>query len=305
MKIDFILAAVALFDATASAVAIPDVADLTSSTASSHFQDRDAFTASSIPDYFSDLWKRRGGGASGGRGGSSSSSGGDSSGSGSSSSSSSGSSGSSGSSSSSSGKTGSSSSSSSSSSSGRGSTTSSTGGRTSSGSGAPASYGGGRYYGGGSTVPYRAGTRSTGGIVPSLFLVGALAFWPGLWLHSVYLYPYGTPWRYYNATTGQNETKPVQCGCDETVECGCDDNNSTDYINSVLGNGSYNQLNQSLVTVASVNGTDTILLNGSLPNGTTASGGTDSASGAVALRRLAEAAGWWPLLATTLALVLM
>lgn len=298
MKIDFVLAAVVLFDATASAIAIPDVADLTST--SSRFQDRDAFTASSIPEYFSDLWKRRGGGASGGRGGSSSSSGSSSSGSGSSSSSSSGS----GSgSSSSSGKSGSGSSSSSSS--GRGSTSSSTGGRTSTGSGAPASYGGGRYYGGGSTVPYRAGSRSTGGIVPSFFLVGALAFWPGLWLHNAYLYPYGTPWRYYNATTGQNETKPVQCGCDETVECGCDDNNSTDYINSVLGNGSYNQLNQSLVTVASVNGTDTILLNGSLPNGTTASGGTDSASDGVALRRLAEAAGWWPLLATTLALVLM
>lgn len=167
-----------------------------------------------------------------------------------------------------------------------------------------ASYGGGRYYGGGTAVPYRAGSRSTGGLLPTLLVVSALAFWPGLWLHGVYMYNYGTPWRYYNATSGQNETKPVQCGCDETVECGCDENNSTEYITSVLGNGSYNQLNQSLVTVASVNGTDTILLNGSLPNGTTASGGTESASaGGVTLRRLAEVAGWWPLVATILAIL--
>lgn len=156
-------------------------------------------------------------------------------------------------------------------------------------------------------MPYRAGARSTGGISPTLALlgVGTLALWPGLWLHNAYIYSYGTPWHYHNATTNNNETKPVQCACDETVECGCDENNSTEYITSVLGNGSYNQLNQSLVSVANINGTDYILLNGSLPNGTTASEGTESASDAVALRRLAEAAGWWPLLATTLAVVLM
>lgn len=191
--------------------------------------------------------------------------------------------------------------------SGRGSSTSSTGGKTTTGSGVAASYGGGRYYGGGSTVPYRSGTRSTGGIspLPFVFVGASLAFWPGLWLHPVYLYPYTYPWTYHNATTNTNETKPVQCGCAETVECGCDDNNSTEYISSILGNGSYDQLNKTLVTVANVNGTDTILLNGTLPNGTTASGGTDSPSGAVSIKHLAEMAGWWPMLATTLALVLL
>lgn len=312
MKINFVLATVALFDVTVSAAAVavpipvpnPDVAGLTSVA----HRERDetaagAAAVASVPEILSDLWKRRGGGASGGRGGSSSSSGGSTSGSGSSSS---GSSGSSSGSSSSSGKSGSSSSSSSSSgSSGRGSSSSSTGGRTTTGSGVAASYGGGRYYGGGTTVPYRAGTRSTAGITPILFVGAALAFWPGVWLHGAYLYPYGTPWRFYNSTTAQNETKPVQCGCDETVECGCDENNSTEYINSVLGDGSYNQLNKSLVTVANVNGTDTILLNGTLPNGTTASGGSESASAGVGLRRLAEVAGWWPLVATTFALVVL
>lgn len=121
----------------------------------------------------------------------------------------------------------------------------------------------------------------------------------------MYIYPYASPWTYRNATTGNNETKPVQCGCDEYQECGCDENNSTDYITSVIGNGSYDQLNSSLVSVAAVNGTDTILLNGTLPNGTTASGGTDDPSAAgIGMRRMAEAVGWWPLAATILVMVL-
>lgn len=154
-------------------------------------------------------------------------------------------------------------------------------------------------------MPYRAGAVSTLGIAP-LFFVGAasLAFWPGIWYHPVYLYPYGNSWTFHNETTNANETKPVKCGCDAYQECGCDDNNSTDYVNSVLGTGAYSQLNQSLVTVATVNGTDTILLNGTLPNGTTASGGTESASAGVGMRRLAEMAGWWPAAATVLAIVL-
>lgn len=297
MKLNLILAGVALFDATASAIAIPGVPDiaLTDRDIPDHLPPGDASTS-----FFSDLWKRKGGGGSGGKGGSSgSSSGGSRSGSGSSSSGSS----SGSSSSSSSGKTGSSSSSGSSS--GKGSTSSSTGGRTTTGSGAAPSYGGGRYYGGGTTVPYRSGARTTGGIspLPFVFAGTALAFWPGLWYHPAYIYPYANPWYYHNATTDKNETKPVKCGCDQYQECGCDDNNSTDYINSVLGNGSYSQLNQSLVTVANVNGTDTILVNGTLPNGTTASGGTDDPNAGAGLRHLAEAVGYWPMAATVLAVV--
>lgn len=296
MKLNLILTGVALLDATASAFAIPDTTELTTFAIPAHAARDDPSTS------YSDLFKRKGGGGSGGKGGSSGSS---SSGGGTSSSSSS-SSGKGGSSSSSStGKTGSTGSTSSSSSSGRGSSSSATGGRTTTGSGAAASYGGGKYYGGGTTVPYRAGAVSTLGIAP-IFLIGAasLAFWPGVWYHPVYAYPYNNSWTYHNATTNANETKPVECGCDAYQECGCDDNNSTDYVSSVLGTGAYNQLNQSLVTVAAVNGTDTILLNGTLPNGTTASGGTESPSAGVGMRRLAEIAGWWPAAATVMAIAL-
>lgn len=307
MKLNVILlTGSALLDATASAIAIPDITALTSLSHPAPLAQRDEPSTS-----LSDLFKRKGGGGGGGKGGSSgSSSGGENSrsypvplrvslpasrrkGGSSPSSTSTGKSGSSGSSSSSS------------SSSGRGSSSSSAGGRTTTGSGAAASYGGGKYYGGGTTVPYRAGAVSTLGITPLLFVGGAsLLFWPGIWYHPVYMYPYGNPWTYHNETTNANETKPVKCGCDAYQECGCDDNNSTDYVNSVLGTGAYSQLNQSLVTVASVNGTDTILVNGTLPNGTTASGGTESASAGVGMRRLAEMAGWWPAAATVLAIAL-
>lgn len=295
MKLLNALAALMLLVATVWSIAIPETIDIRSIDQPADQQQRNHDRRDlSADSFFSGLWRRRGGGASGGRGGSSSSS------SGSSSSGSSG--GSSGSSSSSSaGKGGSSSSSGS----GRGSSSSSAGGRTTSGSGVTPSYGGGKYYGGGTTVPYRAGGRSTGGIspLPFLFAGSAIAFWPGLWYHPVYLYPYTNRWSYYNASSARNETKPVKCGCDAYQECGCDDNANRTYVDNVLGNGSYSSLNKSLVTVGDVNGTETILLNGTLPNGTTASGGTESASAAAGLRDLAQLAGWWPLAATAVAMV--
>ena len=51
-----------------------------------------------------------------------------------------------------------------------------------------------------------------------------------------------------------------------------------------MGNGSYAALNKSLVTVSQVNGTRNLVLNGTLPNGTTAPGGTDDDSGATTLK---------------------
>ncbi|KAG6368519.1 hypothetical protein INS49_002729 [Diaporthe citri] len=307
MRIDSLIAVGAALQTAVSAVAIPETSDLTSSLdATPQHQQRD-FDDS----LYTDLWKRRGGG-SGGRGGGSSGSGSSGSSSSSGSGSGSSSSGSSSGSSSSSGKTGSSGSSSSSSGSssgssgGRGaaSSSSSTGGRTTTGSGAAPAYGGGRFYGGGTTVPYRAGSRSTGGIVPFVLVGGlaAYAFWPGVWYHPPYMYPYAHPWNYHNQSSNQNETKPVTCACDPYQVCGCDDNANQTYIDSVVGNGSYNSLNRSLVAIGDVNGTETILINGTLPNGTTASGGTDSPNAAAGLRHLAQAAGWWPLVATAAAM---
>ncbi|TGO31973.1 hypothetical protein BHYA_0372g00040 [Botrytis hyacinthi] len=246
-----------------------------------------------------DLFKRKGGGGGGGKGGSGSSSSG----------------------SSSSGSSGSSSSSSSGSSSGKGgvtSSSSSSGGATKAGSGPAPAYGGGRYYGGGATTPYSSGARSPLGIAPVFLGLGALSIFPGLWLYGAYSYPYHNPYSFRNHsatrngtnttsasietrqdsdTTGVNETKPVTCLCAAYSECGCDDSGNSTFLDQIIGDGSYAALNTSLVNVADVNGTSTILINGTLPNGTTASGGSDSAAG----RTIVEGLGWWIMVATVFA----
>jgi len=204
-----------------------------------------------------DLFKRKGGGG-GGKTGSSG-----------------------GSSSSSGGKTGSSSS---------GAKPANAGGSTSAGSGAPRSYGGGRYYGGGATTPYTAGSKSPRGIAPVALLgVGTLAFFGGAWLYGAYLYPYSHTYTFHNASANRNQTKPVKCLCQQYSVCGCDDNDDTSYLNGIIGNGT--NLNSSLVRAATVNGTATIFLNGTLPNGTTASGGSDSAASGL-MGRAFESMGW-------------
>ncbi|OLN82879.1 hypothetical protein CCHL11_08373 [Colletotrichum chlorophyti] len=253
------------------------------------------------------LWKRKGGGGGGGgRGGGSSGgsrsggssggsrSGGSSSGSGSGSSSSKGGTGGGGSRSGGGGGTGSPSS--------RGGSADNRGGATRTGSGPPPAYGGGRYYGGGAAVPYQAGARR-GNMTPFLLVgAGALAFWPGLWLAGAYMYPYSHPYRFYNETARENQTKPVLCGCEQDLPCGCDENNSTEYMSSLLGNGSYDGLNKSVVNVGEYEGNSTILINGTLPNGTTAAGGTDEV-GSAAFRTAVETLGFWPVAAVVMATV--
>ena len=189
----------------------------------------------------------------------------------------------------------------------------------SSSSAAPA-YGGGRYYGGGSTSAYSAGGRSPGGIAPYVLGGAALGIFPGLWLGAAYAYPYSHQYNYHNSSnasqpTGTNESLPVTCLCQEYSACGCDDNNNSTYLDSIIGNGSYSSLNSSLVNIANVNGTKTIVLNGTLPNGTDDSTPDNSstvtpASGpgiqSFAIRqRLLEASGFWVMIATVVGIVWM
>lgn len=219
----------------------------------------------------------------------------------------------------------------SSSSSGKGSSSSNSGGSTKTGSGVTPNYGGGRYYGGGATTPYTSGVRSPLGIAPVFLGVGLLSIYPGLWLYGAYSYPYSHPYTFHNRTGranstnttttrrdlgfdvitirqtsdgGVNETKPVTCLCALYAECGCDDNGNSTFLDSIIGDGTYANLNQSLVTVADVNGTSTILLNGTLPNGTTSSGGTEDANGA-AIRMGVEMSGYWVMIALVMATVYM
>ncbi|KAK0946079.1 hypothetical protein LTR29_002393 [Friedmanniomyces endolithicus] len=178
---------------------------------------------------------------------------------------------------------GSSSSSSSSSRSGISSATSNTGGRTASGSGLAPSYGSsGRYYGGGASSPYSAGARSPGGVAPYFLAGSALAFFPGVWLYGAYAYPYHGAYTYHNDTGQRNETRPVQCFCAQYA--------SAAYLSSVANNATVSR-------VADVNGTSTLLINGTLENGTTASGGSDSGAGSFRLGVVEKGSGGWLVIA--------
>ncbi|KAI6252119.1 hypothetical protein MCOR27_008292 [Pyricularia oryzae] len=225
-----------------------------------------------------DLWKRKGGGRGGGSSGGGRSSGRTG-----------GSSGSTGGRSSSSPSTGGGTGS------GARSPTSNSGGVSSGGSGPKPAYGGGSVYAGGARRPYQSGSR-IGAITPFL-LVGAvaLAFWPWSYAHGAYMYPYHNPYHYYNASSQRNETRNVLCGCQEYEVCGCDEeNNGT--VKELVGDGSYDKMDKSVVNVADVNGTQTIVIDGSLPNGTTA----DSAAAQLLLTH----ASWWPVVATVAAIVI-
>lgn len=172
-------------------------------------------------------------------------------------------------------------------------------------------YGGGSRYGGGAATPYRSGQRSPGGILPyaiggaALGGLAMLAFWPGVWYHPVYYYPYHNPHTFHNESSDKNETKDVACACDETVQCGCDDTGNATFLNELIGNGSYDALNHSLITVAKVNGTDTILINGTLPDGTSVTEDSEPQNASEGLRALLQHAGYWPVLATVVGTVFL
>ena len=201
------------------------------------------------------------------------------------------------------GKGGGSSGSSSSGSSSSGGKSGSSGSSGSKGSGAPSSstsslsptYGGGRYYYGGASSAYSSGARSPRGITPYLLGGAALGFFPGIWLYGAFAYPYSHPYSFHNATAPanqQNETLPVTCLCQEYSACGCDDSGNSTYIDSLVGNGSAQSLNTSLARIATVNGTKTLVINGTLPNGTDDSSSTSAAVRGVR-QTLMEGTGFW------------
>ncbi|KAF2676963.1 hypothetical protein K458DRAFT_350957 [Lentithecium fluviatile CBS 122367] len=185
---------------------------------------------------------------------------------------------------------------------GRTSPSSNAGGSTRAGTGPSRAFGGGAYYGGGASTPYKSGTNTPKGLAPGLLLGGVaiLAIMPGLWLYSVYPYHFNNPYRFYNQSAqnatnpnGTNQSLPVTCLCQEYSVCGCDENDDQTYLNDLVGNGSYAALNKTLVTVSDVNGTMNLVINGSLPNGTTAPGGTDDDDSAAITLSVGKYGGYW------------
>lgn len=177
------------------------------------------------------------------------------------------------------------------------SSSSNRGGTSRSGSGRQPTYAGGSSYAGGAATPYAAGGRSPRGIFPFLLPIGALAFFPGIWLYGAYAYPYSHHYNYTNDTSKQNESLPVVCLCQEYSECGCDENNNGTFYQDLF-NGTVPK-NSSDVRVVNVNGTETIYINGTLPNGTTLRDPNASS----ASNHAAEAAGYWMMVAVVVGTV--
>lgn len=134
--------------------------------------------------------------------------------------------------------------------------------------------------------------------------IGALAFFPGLWLYGAYPYHFDHPYGFRNDSANKNETLPVVCLCQQYNPCGCGENTDDDYIQSIVGDGSYSGLNKSVVTVAQVNGTKTLVLNGTLPNGTDFVPDDGSAPSSSAGQIILQSGGWWAFLAVVAATVL-
>lgn len=135
-------------------------------------------------------------------------------------------------------------------------------------------------------VPYTSGKRSDTGMVPvylSLSLV--IPFFAGSWLYgSVYAYSFNHGINYHNTTTNKNETLPVTCLCQEFSVCGCDENHNQTYTDALVANATSPVNNTDgiiMSKITDVNGTRTLVINGTLENGTTADGGTDVVSGAL------------------------
>lgn len=176
------------------------------------------------------------------------------------------------------------------------------GGRTRDGSGTPPAYG--SRYTGGAVQPYTAGARSPGGrISPYAFPLVGFAVFPGLWLYgSAFGYPYGGGYHYYDR--GENRTSNVTCLCQRYQVCGCDDEgNQTALAQQVTnGTGEGPPVNTSTVrTVSYDNGTTMTYINGSLENGTTASGGSDPSSEdqiSAAVQLFMGYAGYWLMVVT-------
>lgn len=96
----------------------------------------------------------------------------------------------------------------------------------------------------------------------------------------------------------------MTCLCEQYSACGCDDANNSTFLDGIIGDGNLANLNKSLVNVGNVNGTKTIVLNGTLPNDTVADATTtgNDASGpattapsksAANKRFLLETSGFW------------
>lgn len=121
--------------------------------------------------------------------------------------------------------------------------------------------------------------------------------------------PYNYHHRYHNDTSDEDEEREIICGCAEDSVCMCDEiDDDDDFWDDLIGDGDYDKLNKTLVDVSKVNGTTTILVNGTLPKGTTVHS-DDEDDYAEYLTNAANTAlqtlGLWPAVGAMMGMVLL
>lgn len=210
----------------------------------------------------------------------------------------------------------------------------SNGGRAQIGSGPQPMYGaaGRPVYGGGAQQPYRAGGNSPARNIAPFALGGAaLAFWPGYWYYGGYgghhnnnddddngqgndgqerninVYEWTEPFRFFNESANENQTKPVMCGCPNDLPCGCDEpedeGEREEFLLDLIGNGNYGDLNKSVINVAEYKNESTILLNGTLPNDTVLEDPDAPSPAGSSMYDLVHSLGYWPMAVAAVAAV--
>ncbi|KAF4124813.1 Conserved glycine-rich protein [Geosmithia morbida] len=177
--------------------------------------------------------------------------------------------------------------------------TSNAGGYSRPGSGPQPTFLGGAYYGGGAKVPYTAGKATPSGVQPRGPVSPAgMTYWPGLWLTPVFVYgPYGYHYGYHNRTSNRDEDRQIECSCAQYSVCMCDEIDDDEFWDELVGDGDYSKLNKTLVNVTKRDGKDIIVVNGTLPNGTTLKSDDEDDYEEYltnAAARLASAIGVWP-----------
>lgn len=80
---------------------------------------------------------------------------------------------------------------------------------------------------------------------------------------------------FFNVTSQRDEALPALCLCQVYLVCGCDKNRDSEYLNRIANEASSTS---DFSRVSIVNGTLTLVINGTLANGTTSPGGTDPSS---------------------------
>lgn len=164
------------------------------------------------------------------------------------------------------------------------------------------------FYAGGAAVPFAAGAATPSGVKPRG--PAPVGYWPGYWYPGpMYVYgPYAYSHHYYNKTSHKKEEREIICGCAQYSVCMCDEVKDKKFWDKLLADGDYKKLNKSVVTVTKVDRKEKIVINGTLPNGTTVNSDDPEdyekylTNTAVAL---AKTLGLWPAIAAVIGAVFL